>query len=77
MYYLNDIFKDEVYNTPTSEFYKNYGGFVLKKFITGGRATALYYGQVKESYLFESTETIMNESIDAGIKYKDKGKKIL
>ena len=75
LYYLNDIFKDEVYNTPTSEFYKNYGGFVLKKFITGGRATALYYGQVKESYLFESTETIMNESIDAGIKYKDKGKK--
>lgn len=71
LYYLNDVFKDEIYNTHTSEFYKNYGGFVLKKFITGGRATALYYGEINESYAFESTEKIMNETIDVGIKYKD------
>lgn len=46
--YLTTTFKDELYNTPMSEFYNNYGAFVLKKFITGGRATAFYVGLYKQ-----------------------------
>lgn len=30
--YLTTTFKDELYNTPMSEFYNNYGAFVLRSY---------------------------------------------
>lgn len=58
--YLTATFKDELYNTPMGEFYDNYGAFVLKKFITGGRATALYAGLYEQ----EVTTTIKEKALD-------------
>ncbi len=58
--YLTATFKDELYNTPMGEFYDNYGAFVLKKFITGGRATALYAGLYEQ----EATTTIKEKALD-------------
>lgn len=58
--YLTATFKDELYNTPIDEFYNNYGAFVLKKFVTGGRATAFYAGLYKD----EATTTIKEKALD-------------
>lgn len=33
--YLTEDFKEELYNLTPSEFFNNYGGFVLSSFITG------------------------------------------
>lgn len=58
--YLTATFKDELYNTPIGEFYNNYGAFVLKKFITGGRATAFYAGLYEQ----EATSTVKEKALD-------------
>ncbi len=53
--YLTEDFKEELYNLTPSEFFNNYGGFVLSSFITGGRATALYTG------IYRNNESTRNE----------------
>ena len=58
--YLTATFKDELYNTPIGEFYNNYGAFVLKKFIIGGRATAFYAGLYEQ----EATSTVKEKALD-------------
>ena len=70
--YLTTTFKDELYNTPMSEFYNNYGAFVLKKFITGGRATAFYVGLYKQEATTAVKEKALdNENLENNIKNDD------
>lgn len=76
--YLDKIFVNELYNTHPSELFSNYGGFVLKSFITGGRATALYIGHHKSNETAEIKERNMRTDINAsyGFEYKEKDGKI-
>lgn len=73
--YLSELFKDELYNTHPSEFFSNYGGFVLTNYVVGGKATAQYVGIYKKSEKNETRETKMNNEIDAsyGFNVGDKG----
>ena len=63
--YLSDVFKDELYNTHPSEFFSNYGGFVLTNFIVGGKATAQYAGIYKKTETNETKESKLGNEIDA------------
>jgi len=67
--YLSKDFKEELYNTHPSEFFKNYGGFVLADFIVGGKATAVYAGLYKKEEEEEIKEKNMNTEISASYKY--------
>lgn len=71
--YLTATFKDELYNTPMSEFYNNYGAFVLKKFITGGRATALYAGLYKQEATTTVKEKALDNEISGSFSFKNVG----
>lgn len=68
--YLSEIFKEELYNTHPSEFFSNYGGFVLTNFITGGKATAQYVGIYKKSETNETKESKMSNEIEASYNFK-------
>lgn len=56
--YLHEEFKKDLYNLHPTEFFQNYGGFVLGNFITGGKATALYAGIYKKA---ENTTTKLSD----------------
>lgn len=71
--YLTTTFKDELYNTPMSEFYNNYGAFVLKKFITGGRATAFYVGLYKQEATTAVKEKALDNEISGSFSFKNVG----
>lgn len=68
--YLTEDFKEELYNLTPSEFFNNYGGFVLSSFITGGRATALYTGIYRNNESTETKEKNMNTDISASYGFK-------
>lgn len=70
--YLLQEFKDELYNTHPSEFFRNYGGFVLSNYVIGGKVTALYAGTYKKVETDETKEKNMNTEINAsyGFSYK-------
>lgn len=72
--YLSKVFEDELYNTHPSEFFSNYGGFVLTNFVVGGKATAQYVGIYNKTESNESKETNMKYEMNAsyGFKYDDK-----
>lgn len=70
MDYLTEDFKEELYNLTPSEFFNNYGGFVLSSFITGGRATALYTGIYRNNESTETKEKNMNTDISASYGFK-------
>ncbi|MGS2765068.1 MAC/perforin domain-containing protein [Sinomicrobium sp. M5D2P9] len=69
--YLNSFFLDELYNTPTSEFVDNYGGFVITDFVSGGRANALFSGVYTSNSNTETMEKSMDNSISASYKIKN------
>ena len=71
--YLSETFKDELYNTHPSEFFSNYGGFVLTDFVVGGKATAQYAGIYKKTETNETKESKMSNEIEAsyGFKYDE------
>lgn len=68
--YLHEIFKDELYNTSPSEFFSNYGGFVLSRYVTGGQALGYYCGTYKTSDITETKEDNMNKEISASFGFK-------
>lgn len=67
---MTEDFKEELYNLTPSEFFNNYGGFVLSSFITGGRATALYTGIYRNNESTETKEKNMNTDISASYGFK-------
>lgn len=71
--YLTATFKDELYNTPIEEFYKNYGAFVLTGFVTGGRATAFYSGIYKQEATATVKEKALDNEINASFSLKNVG----
>lgn len=71
--YLTATFKDELYNTPMGEFYNNYGAFVLKKFITGGRATAFYAGLYTQEAATTVKEKALDNEISGSFSFKNVG----
>ena len=73
MNYLSDDFKDELYNTHPSEFFSNYGGFVITNYVMGGKATAVYAGTCKKTENNETKESNLNREINAsyGFSYKN------
>lgn len=71
--YLVKDFEDELYNTHPSEFFKNYGGFVLAEFIVGGKATAIYGGTYKKTESSETKEKNMDTEMNASYGFKYKG----
>lgn len=71
--YLVKDFEDELYNTHPTEFFKNYGGFVLAEFIVGGKATAIYGGTYKKTESSETKEKNMDTEMNASYGFKYKG----
>lgn len=67
--YLQNTFLKSLYYNSTDEFIKNYGGFVLTKFLSGGQATALYHGEYSESKHNENSvkEDEFNSEINASL----------
>lgn len=70
--YLTEDFKEELYSITPSEFFNNYGGFVLSSFFTGGRATALYTGIYRNNESTETKEKNMNTDMSASYGFKFK-----
>ncbi|SFF44386.1 MAC/perforin domain-containing protein [Sunxiuqinia elliptica] len=66
--YLSPDFKDDLYNTTPVEIFNNYGAFVLRRFITGGRATALYSARHTKNESTISNEFDMDANINASFK---------
>ena len=69
--YLHEIFKDELYNTSPSEFFSNYGGFVLSRYITGGKALGFYCGTYNNTEKSETKERDMNTEISGSYGFKN------
>lgn len=67
--YLKSTFLKSLYYNSTEDFIKNYGGFVLTKFLSGGQATALYHGKYLESIhdVNSVKETELNKEINASL----------
>lgn len=72
--YISQDFKDELYNTHPSEFFNNYGGFVITSFVTGGKAIAKYTGLYKKTEYSETKEQNMDSEINSSFKFDYKGK---
>ena len=58
-------FKNQLYHGSIDELMKNYGGFVLTKFLSGGQAIALYNGLYKSN--IHEEEKIRENSMDSEI----------
>jgi hypothetical protein len=71
--YLSNDYKDELYNTHPSEFFTNYGGFVLSNYVMGGKATAMYAGTYKKTETNETKEKNLNSEINASYGFSYKG----
>jgi len=67
--YMHKDFLAELYNTHPSEFFHNYGGFVLTNYVTGGKATALYTGIYKKTETTATKEANMNREINASYTF--------
>ena len=65
--FLHPDFLDVLYNTPMQEILDEYGVFVITKYYTGGRASALYYGITKSFQQEQLRETGMNNVINASV----------
>lgn len=70
--YLNPTFVNEVNNTTRGELIRNYGAFVLARYYTGGKATALYTGTDTKNTTSDSKEKSMDGSINASFGFKIK-----
>jgi hypothetical protein len=70
--YIKPSFLDELYNIPTSEVIKNYGGFVISGLTTGGKANALFTGEYNTSATTEIKTYSMENSINASFTFKPK-----
>ncbi|MBC8985363.1 hypothetical protein H9X96_06210 [Pedobacter sp. N36a] len=70
--YLNPTFLNEVNNSSRGEFIRNYGAFVLGKYYTGGKATAMYTGTDFRNTTSENKEKAMDGSINASFGFKVK-----
>lgn len=71
--YIYKDFSDQLYYGTISELFKNYGGFVLTKFLSGGQAFALYNGLYKSNIHEEEkiTESSMDMEINASFELKN------
>lgn len=69
--YLDELFVDALYNSSMVELMQSYGEFVLTGYYTGGRASALFYGEEKQSKLFDSKEKDMDVAINASYAWKN------
>jgi len=71
--YLSDTFKEELYSTHPSEFFSNYGGFVLSDYVVGGKATAVYAGRYQNEEASEYKEKNMNTEMDSSFTFSAGG----
>lgn len=69
--YLHETFIEELYNTSPSEFFSNYGGFVLSRYITGGKALGFYCGTYRGSESTVTKENNMDKEISASFGFKN------
>lgn len=70
--YIRPSFIDELYNSPTSEIVKNYGGMVITGIVTGGKANALFTGNFLSTSNVQVEESSMDNSISASFTFKEK-----
>lgn len=70
--YLDELFVDALYNSSMVELMQSYGEFVLTGYYTGGRASAFFYGEERESKLFDSREKDMEVAIKASYEWNPK-----
>lgn len=70
--YLSPTFLNEVNNSARGEFINNYGAFVLARYYTGGKATAMYTGTDSRNTTTENKEKAMDGSINASFGFKIK-----
>ncbi|MCD8185090.1 MAG: MAC/perforin domain-containing protein [Rikenellaceae bacterium] len=68
--YLHQDFLLDLYNMPVEETFRFYGGFVLSKFMTGGRATALYTGKGQNYTTSQEIENEMTKNLSVSFSHK-------
>ena len=61
---LDDVFKDDLYNTPFDYMYERYGNLVLTNFITGGTAIGFFCSKYEEHMSKEERTRGMEELMD-------------
>lgn len=71
MRFLSKVFVNELYNNPIYKTIDAYGTDVLTSLTTGGRLTAYYAGQHKESASVDGKEKDMDKQINASFSLKD------
>ncbi|WP_367866912.1 MAC/perforin domain-containing protein [Pedobacter sp. WC2423] len=70
--YLSPDFLSEVNNSSRGEFVRNYGAFVLARYYTGGKATAMYTGTDNKTTTNETKEKGMDGSINGSFGFNIK-----
>lgn len=69
--FLHEEFLDALYNVPLQEIIDEFGLFVITKYYSGGRASALYYG-ISSSYKEENLrEKGMNSLMNASCNWNN------
>ena len=71
--YLDSIFSEELHCLHPYEFFKNYGGFIVRDFTTGGKISALYAGRYIKSATTEIKTRDMNSEINSSFKLGNTG----
>ncbi|WP_407485184.1 MAC/perforin domain-containing protein [Elizabethkingia miricola] len=70
--YLHRDFVNELYNSSYTDVVNNFGPFILTKFFSGGKATALFTGLYNKSTTIEEKEREMERNIGASFELKKK-----
>lgn len=63
--YIDPVFFEEYHCLHPYELFKDYGGFVVRDFITGGKATALYLGLYKKDSTADTKTRDMGTEISS------------
>lgn len=67
--FLHEEFLDALYNVPLQEVIDEFGLFVITKYYSGGRASAMYYGITYANKTEEFREKGMNVLMNASCKW--------
>lgn len=67
---LSQTFLSDLYRGTIGNIIEAYGPFVLRSYITGGKATAFYSGKADSSKSTQSKETGMTKDINASFTWK-------
>lgn len=73
---LTSSFLDDLYNSSIVEVLDQYGPFVITGYYSGGRATALYWGESMSNSHYEAKESDMNSDINTSFAWGEDKKDV-